>query len=108
MGIHHHEQNIGHPSKWGFLFVLNARGYAQIVDYVSCKYEDGIFCVQVKNKPFVVNIIMRLIPWKRPRGSETPTVGYPLTHLHHPRDRISSYSRAHFHFETLTYKRRSK
>jgi hypothetical protein len=29
-------------------------------------------CVQVKNKPCVVNIIiMCLISWKRPRGSET-------------------------------------
>jgi hypothetical protein len=27
--------------------------------------------VQVKNKPCVVNIVMHLIPWKSPRGSET-------------------------------------
>ncbi len=29
------------------------------------------FCVQVKNYPCVVNIIMRLIPWECPCGSET-------------------------------------
>jgi hypothetical protein len=27
--------------------------------------------VQVKNKPWLVNIIMRLIPWKHPRSSKT-------------------------------------
>jgi hypothetical protein len=48
MGICHHEQDIGLPSKWGFLFDFNARGYAQVIDYVLCKYKDGIFCVQVK------------------------------------------------------------
>jgi hypothetical protein len=36
--------------------------------YVNIKSN---FCVQVKNKTCVVNIIMRLIPWKCPSGSET-------------------------------------
>ncbi len=73
MRIRYHEQSIVHPSKWVF-FTFNARGYAQIIDYLLCKYEDRIFCVQVKNKPCVVNIILRLFPWKCPRGSETTTI----------------------------------
>jgi hypothetical protein len=36
--------------------------------------------MQVKNKPCVVNIIMRLIPWKRPRSSET-VAAYHLSTL---------------------------
>jgi hypothetical protein len=71
MEICHHEQDVGLPIKWGFPFTFNARGYAQIIDYVLRKYKDKIFCVQVKNKPCVDNIIMRLIPWKCPRGSKT-------------------------------------
>jgi hypothetical protein len=43
------------------------------------KYKDGIFCVQVKNKQCVVNFIMRLIPWKSPRGSETAIMLGPVT-----------------------------
>jgi hypothetical protein len=71
MGIGHQEQDIGLPIKWGFPFTFNARGYAQIIDYVLREYKDKIFCVQVKNKSCVDNIIMSLIPWKRPRGSKT-------------------------------------
>jgi hypothetical protein len=71
MGIRHHEEDIGLSSKWGFLFTFNARAYAHIIDYVLCKYQYGILCVQVKNKPCVVNFIMHLIPWKCPCGSKT-------------------------------------
>jgi hypothetical protein len=38
---------------------------------VLCKDKERIFCVQVKNKPWVVKIILHLIPWKSPRSSET-------------------------------------
>ncbi len=48
MGIHHHEQDIGLPSKWGFPFTFNARGKAQIIDYVLCKYKDRIFVSRLK------------------------------------------------------------
>jgi hypothetical protein len=71
MGIHRYEEDISLSSKWGFLFTFNARGYSQIIDYVSCKYQYRIFCEQVKNKPCVVNFIMRLIFWKGPHGTET-------------------------------------
>jgi hypothetical protein len=71
MGIRHHEQETCLPSKWGSLFTFSERGCAQIIDDVLCKCKDKIFVMQVKNKPCVVNIIMRLIPWKSPRGSET-------------------------------------
>jgi hypothetical protein len=41
---------------------------------VLCKNIKIEFCVQVKNKPCVVNnVIMRLISWKLPHGSETDT-----------------------------------
>ncbi len=50
IGIRHHEQDIRLPSKWGFLFTLNARGYSQIIDYVFCKYKDGIFVCRLKIK----------------------------------------------------------
>jgi hypothetical protein len=42
-----------------------------MIDNVLYKYKDRIFCVQVKSKPCVVNIIMRLFSWKRSCGSET-------------------------------------
>ncbi len=48
MGIRHHEQDIGLPSKWGFPFFFNARGYAQIIYYMFCKYKDRIFVCRLK------------------------------------------------------------
>jgi hypothetical protein len=27
-------------SKWGFIFTFNAMGYAQIIDYVLCRYKN--------------------------------------------------------------------
>ncbi len=38
MGICHHEEEIGLPSKRGFSFTFDAKGYARIIDYVLCKY----------------------------------------------------------------------
>jgi hypothetical protein len=39
MGIRHHEQEVGLPSKWGVFFYLLKEGCAQIIDYVLCKYK---------------------------------------------------------------------
>jgi hypothetical protein len=78
MGIRHHKQDVGLESKWGFLFAFNARGYAQIIDDVLCKYKYKFFCVQVKNKRCAVNFIRHLIPWRSPHGSETVESHSPI------------------------------
>jgi hypothetical protein len=51
--------------------------------------------VQVKNKQYVVNIIMHLISWKCPHGIETGTVGIfylfsaaPLTYKNFSRNAV--------------------
>jgi hypothetical protein len=71
MGIRHHEQDIGLPSKCFFL--LQHKGIRPDTNYLcSCvKNKDIIICVQAKNKPCVVYTVMHLIPWKQSHGSET-------------------------------------
>ncbi len=71
MGIRHHEQDSGLPSKWGVFFYLWHEGLCpnSLLCVMLIKRQN--FCVQVKNKSCVVYIIMRLILWKCPRGSET-------------------------------------
>jgi hypothetical protein len=71
MGICHHEQDIGLPSKW--VFLLQHKGLRPYINYLcSCvKYKDRVLCVQVKNKPYVIYTVMHLIPWKQSHGSET-------------------------------------
>jgi hypothetical protein len=72
MGIRHHEQDIGLPSKWVFSF--STRGYAQLLLIICVVVKNKIkrtLCVQVKNKPCVIYTVMRLIPWIQSRASKT-------------------------------------
>jgi hypothetical protein len=72
MGIHHHEQDIGLPSK--LVFSYNTKGYAQILlNYLcSCiKYKIEFSVCKLKINHCVIYIVMRLIPWKQSHGSET-------------------------------------
>jgi hypothetical protein len=43
-GIRPHEQDVGLPSKWGFLFAFNLKGSAQIIDYVLCNIKTEFSC----------------------------------------------------------------
>jgi hypothetical protein len=48
MGIRHHEQDIGLPSKWGVFPFLQTRVCAQIIDYMLWKYKYRISVCRLK------------------------------------------------------------
>jgi hypothetical protein len=66
-----------------------------MIDNMLCKYKDIIFCVQVKSKPCVVNIIMHLISWKRSCGSESNCLKDVLPALSPNQNYMVNYIRGH-------------